>query len=85
MLNLEADPRKIHWFWEETGHVGKSFLSTHLGTLGATVLEAGKKANLSYIWMNQVSKMAVFDIPRTCAPSEGREHALDGIYSLAEA
>jgi len=81
-----ACPRKIHWLWENRGNVGKSWMATYLGALhGATILTAGKKVDLTYIYAQKPSGIVVFDLSRTNEATETeRKHYLDGIYSLAE-
>jgi hypothetical protein len=75
----EPCPRKIHWMWEEEGNRGKSWMTTYLLAVeGATVLTAGKKADMAYIYAQKPTKIVVFDLART------NEKFLDGAYSLAE-
>lgn len=75
----EASDRKIHWLWEEQGNVGKSWMTTYLGVVqGATLLTAGKKADMAFIFAQKPTKIVVFDLART------NEKFLDGVYSLAE-
>lgn len=79
------DPRKIHWIWEETGNVGKSYLAKYLAAkYKACLLKPGKQADLAYIISKTTTNLVIFDLSRTNAPSEGREHFLDSAYSLAE-
>lgn len=81
----DPHPRQIIWLWEAEGNVGKSWMANYLGAVhGALVLSAGRKLDLAYIFAKQQSKTVIFDLARTQAPTEGKEHALDGIYSLAE-
>jgi len=79
-----ACPRKIHWIWENQGNVGKSWMANYLGCLhGATVLTAGKKVDMAYIYAQKPTGIVVFDLARTTEPVDGKSF-LDGIYSLAE-
>lgn len=79
-----ACPRKIHWIWENHGNVGKSWMANYLGCLhGATVLTAGKKVDMAYIYAQKPTGIVIFDLSRTTEPSDGKSY-LDGIYSLAE-
>ena len=81
ILTEEACPRKIHWYWEMTGNVGKSYLTTYIGaTMNACVLTGGKKVDMAYIFAQKPTDIVIFDLART---TEG-EHILDGVYSLAE-
>jgi hypothetical protein len=82
----DPNPRHIHWIWEPTGKVGKSWIANYMGALhGATVLTSGKKVDLAYIYAQKPTKIVLFDLSRTTETSEdSRKHYLDGIYSLAE-
>lgn len=81
----DPNPRKIHWIWEETGDVGKSWMSKYLVAMhNACILSIGKKQDMAYVYSKNPSNIVVFDLSRTTAPGEGREHCLDGAYSLAE-
>lgn len=85
LVQQAPNPRKIHWFWENTGNIGKSWLAKYLAAaFKAILLKPGKQADLSYIISKSTSKLVIFDLSRTNAPSEGREHFLDSAYSLAE-
>nr|QXP08173.1 MAG: replication associated protein [Arizlama virus] len=63
MLAAEPDSRKIYWYWEETGNVGKSWMATFLlRNHNATVLSSGKNADIAYL-LDQ-PRIVVFDISR---------------------
>lgn len=80
-----ADRRKIVWVWSAAGRTGKSTFATYLSVNhGATLLGQGKKTDLAYIFATQPSRVVVFDLSRTAAPEEGKEHTLDHLYALAE-
>jgi len=84
IVSETACPRKIHWIWENQGNVGKSWMANYLGCLhGATVLTAGKKVDMAYIYAQKPTNIVIFDLSRTTEPSDGKSW-LDGIYSLAE-
>nr|WAE42529.1 MAG: replication associated protein [Cressdnaviricota sp.] len=84
ILTAEACLRKIHWIWESRGNAGKSWMANYLGCLhGATILTAGKKVDMAYIYAQNPSSIVIFDLSRTSEPVEGKSF-LDGIYSLAE-
>lgn len=79
IVEEEASDRRIHWLWEDQGNVGKSWMTTYLGVVqGATLLTAGKKADMAYIYAQKPTNIVVFDLART------NEQYLDGVYSLAE-
>lgn len=85
LVQEEPDRRRIHWIWESTGSVGKSYLAKYLAAEHqAILLKPGKQTDLSYIISKSRSKLVIFDLSRTNAPTEGREHFLDSSYSLAE-
>ena len=63
--------RKIFWFWEKKGNVGKSFLCKYIAIRYEVVICDGKKDNI----FNQVNmmidadkqpKIILLDIPRSC-------------------
>lgn len=79
------DARKIKWIWESVGQTGKSWMATYLGAMhGTTVLTAGKKADLIFIYTQKPTSIVIFDLSRTQEPPEERKSFLDGVYSLAE-
>lgn len=70
----ETSPRSVHWFWEETGNVGKSFLTKYLYLKYGAIIGTGKKAdifNQIATWMaekhnkNKSPELILLDIPRT--------------------
>lgn len=70
LIDSPVDKRKIHWFHEPTGNVGKSFLAKWLAMKPDTIVCDGKKDNI----FNQVNRMLdegiipkviLLDIPRT--------------------
>lgn len=79
-IQQDPDPRKIHWYWDPTGSVGKSWLANYLGAIHkAIILDGGKRTDMAYI----VSKspqapIVVFDCARTT------ESFMDSAYALAE-
>lgn len=87
VLNVIAgtpDPRKIHWIWEPTGNVGKSFLAKYIMlTSSATLMESGKKVDMAYIFAQNPTKTVMIDLSRTSAPVDGKDY-LGGMYSLLE-
>lgn len=69
ILALPIDKRKIYWYWERTGNVGKSWMATFLlRNHGATVLSTGKTADIAYLLDKPTC--VVFDISR----AQGMEH-----------
>lgn len=85
IVEEDPNPRKIHWIWEDQGNTGKSWMTKYLAAMyNANIMTIGKKADMAYLYSKNPSKVVVFDLSRTTAPGEGREHFLDGAYSLAE-
>jgi len=84
--STEADPRTVMWFYDQVGNKGKSFVSRYLAVVhDAMILEAGKKADLAYIFALKPAKIVIFDLSRTTAPDpEQPKGPLDVIYSLME-
>lgn len=70
---IESPPskRKVHWFWEETGNVGKSFLCKYLDWKYDAIIANGKQSDVfnqykSYLdEKKKQPKIALIDIPRS--------------------
>lgn len=67
-----VDDRAIHWYWEPTGNVGKSFLVRYLMCQDRTVVGDGKKADAFHQVAVMMEKdpygwplIALMDIPRS--------------------
>lgn len=72
-------PRKILWFWEDKGNIGKSWMTTYLMVMKkACVIDLGKLGDMIYLYSKNPSNIVIFDIPRT-----SEEH-MHGAYTLAE-
>lgn len=68
----KSEPRKIHWFWEDEGNTGKSFLARYIYNKYKCILAEGKKDNiLNQTLMYQEKnddedpEIILVDIPRT--------------------
>lgn len=70
ILDIKNDDRTIHWFYEEKGNVGKSFLIKYIALTRNVIICEGKKNDI----YNQVNTMMeaekepsviICDIPRT--------------------
>lgn len=78
-LQLPPHPRQIMWLWEESGNVGKSWMTKYLmAMMECTVLTDGKRVDMAYIFAQNPKKVVIFDLARVT------EEHLHGIYSLAE-
>jgi len=71
MIEKPADSRSINWYWEETGNVGKSFLSKYIiSKYPGAIIADGKKDNVFNQVMNLIREKRVaptivlLDIPR---------------------
>lgn len=85
VVQEEPHPRRIHWIWEGKGNAGKSWMATYLAVMEkALVLDYGKKADLAYIFANQISRTVIFDLSRTTEPGDNDSKKLDHLYALAE-
>lgn len=62
-LEMEPDARKILWYWESTGNVGKSWMATFLArNHEALTVSTGKTQDIAYMF--QPCKIVCFDISR---------------------
>lgn len=67
LINEKPDSRKIYWFWESTGNVGKSVFTRHLVmTRKDCIVLSGKAADMKFaIQACQVKpKIVIFDLSR---------------------
>lgn len=75
-LDGEPDPRKIIWYYDQSGAAGKSTLVRHLCSTGKAQLLEGKVADMAFAYDD--SRIVFFDVSRTQS-----EH-MDHLYSFAE-
>lgn len=68
LISAPPDNRKIYWFWEETGNVGKSSFAKHLVLTRSALLVSGKGADIKYCIASELDKrdieIIIYDIPR---------------------
>lgn len=67
LIKKAPDSRKIHWYWEETGAVGKTSLAKHICMKYSTAIYvSGKSENVKYAIgaMKIKPKIVIWDIPR---------------------
>lgn len=62
IIKTKPDDRKIHWYWENSGGLGKSRFSRHLVALHGAVSLSGDVKDMSYAYNKE--KVVIFDIPR---------------------
>lgn len=71
ILDGEVDDRKIYWYWESVGNIGKSALVKYLHLKReALVCQSGKEADILYhVMMSDIETkdpgIVVYDIPRS--------------------
>lgn len=79
-LQSPPDDRKINWYWESTGNVGKTWMARYLMTKHkATVLDCSKKADLMYMLKDHRGKVVVFNIVRSID-----EQFMQHVYTCCE-
>lgn len=61
----KPDNRKIYWYWEPIGNVGKTTLSKYLSMKYNAVPIEGKKNDILYAAANFPSKIYIYDIERS--------------------
>lgn len=72
LIETEPDSRKIYWFWEPTGNVGKTFLCKYLCIKYDAIIASGKKDDIfnqvkSWLDTNKDKepRLILLDIPRS--------------------
>ncbi len=71
VINEPVDDRAIHWYWEQTGNVGKSAMVRYLCIKHDAILVSGRSADIKYQIKQYVDKwltgpeIIIYDIPRT--------------------
>jgi len=91
ILSTEPDNRTIHWFWEETGCVGKTTLCKHIClTNENAIFVNGKAADMKcavaeLVKKKQPPKIILLGLPRTTEDYsgslyQGLEELKDGIF-----
>jgi len=68
LLETEPSERKVYWYWEETGNVGKSFLTQYIDWKYDAIIAEGKRDDVfnqyrTYLEKKQPS-VAIMDVPR---------------------
>lgn len=70
ILDKKPDKRKIYWYYEETGNVGKSYLCKYLALTKNVIIASGKQAdifNQVLTTLNETGEVNIIllDVPRT--------------------
>jgi hypothetical protein len=75
-------PRRVSWWWERRGNVGKSFMARHLALhCDAIVCQMMKKSDLLHMLSKTIAtrKSVVFDLTRSCEAG-----AVSVVYEVLE-
>lgn len=69
IIESPPDDRTVHWFWETTGNVGKSFLAKYIVLKYGAIIADGKKNDVFHQVMMAIDsekepRLIVLDIPR---------------------
>jgi hypothetical protein len=75
-------PRRISWWWESIGNVGKSFMARHLELHhGAITLQLMKKADMIHLLSKQIldRQCVIFDLTRS-----SEDGSVKVVYEVAE-
>jgi len=62
LLSGEPDRRKVHWRWERTGNVGKSYFALHYNPAETFLITNGKHTDIYYAYGGQ--RVVILDWPR---------------------
>ncbi len=68
LITLVKDPpspRKIHWFYDERGGQGKSYMTNLLCRNYDAFLACGKKADCLYAYKDTLAETVIFDLTRS--------------------
>lgn len=77
LIQTDPDPRRVHWFYEESGNTGKSYLSRYLiSKYSGFLCTGGKVVDIQYAYEGQ--RIVILDLSRTKA-----EH-IDHLYEMIE-
>jgi len=82
LVQEQPDSRSVHWFWENEGNVGKSFMARYLSvTVNALIVQSMKKADMVYLISKYIrtTNVVVFDM---CRSSE--QGAVTVVYEVIE-
>jgi len=82
LVQENPDSRSVHWFWENEGNVGKSFMARYLSvTFNALIVQSMKKADMVYLLSKYIrnTSVVVFDL---CRSSE--QGAVTVVYEVVE-
>ena len=77
VIATDPDPRHVHWYYDEAGGLGKSFMVDYLVAFhGGVCFTNGKMADIAHAYKYQ--PVVIFDLART------QEDKLDAVYLALE-
>lgn len=82
LVNAPPVPRRVSWWWESIGNVGKSFMARHLELHHASVtLQLMKKADMIHLLSKRIfdTQCVVFDLTRS-----SEDGSVKVVYEVAE-
>jgi len=72
ILNMDPDPRRIFWYWEEQGNVGKSFIYKYIAGTYECIMGQGKRNDIYNQLLTHCTnkpftppRVIIYDIPRS--------------------
>lgn len=88
ILNQPPDTRKIHWYWESNGKVGKTTFAKHLALTRGAIVLSGKSADIKdgvrrYLEKHDEVNLAIFHYVKTqeeYISYEALESIKDGMF-----
>ena len=82
LVTADPVPRRISWWWEQIGNVGKSFMARHLELhCDAITLQLMKKADMIHLLSKKIldSRCVIFDLTRS-----SEDGSVKVVYEVAE-
>lgn len=77
LIKTDPDPRKVHWYYEQTGNAGKSYLANYLiCKYDAFLCTGGKVQDIQYAYQGE--RIIILDLSRTKAEQ------MDHLYEMIE-
>lgn len=65
LVQAAPRPRKIHWWFDQVGGQGKSFMTNLLCRNHGAFLASGKKADVLYAYKDSLAEIVIFDLTRS--------------------
>lgn len=87
IVKKEPDDRKIYWYWEETGGIGKTTFSKYLSHHYGAIPVEGKKNDILFCAANFEADIYIFDFERSMEEYisyGGIEKIKNGYYMCAK-